>query len=70
MEVGMDGGKVENWLANHPEEYSKYPGETIAVVGDKIVAHGKDVEKVVQEAQKYGNSYFITMVPPDEVTIL
>lgn len=66
----MGEKKEQNWLANHPEEYSKYPGETIAVLGDKIVAHGRDVEEVVKEAQKYGEDYFITMVPPAEVMIL
>ncbi|MCH8319325.1 MAG: hypothetical protein IIA88_12695, partial [Bacteroidetes bacterium] len=33
------------WLCDHPEEEAKYRGEWIAVVGEKIVAHGKNLKK-------------------------
>ena len=38
-----------------PEEWDKYRGETIAYVDDKILAHGKDLDVVLQEVwEKYG----------------
>lgn len=29
------------WLSRHPKEEAKYRGEYIAVVSEKIIAHGK-----------------------------
>ncbi|MBI4645761.1 MAG: hypothetical protein HY738_03950 [Bacteroidia bacterium] len=42
------------WICNHPEEVYKYEGKWIVVVGEKIVSHGEDLEKVINEAKKYG----------------
>jgi len=36
--------KEFEWLGKHPDEKIKYKGEYIAVVGEKIVAHGKDTK--------------------------
>lgn len=41
------------WLCEHALEIDeKYAGEYIAVVNKKIVAHGKDFHKVMEEATK------------------
>ena len=34
------------WICKNSEEVYKYEGEWIAVVGEKIVSHGEDLEKV------------------------
>ena len=53
-----------NWLVTHPEETQKFAGEYIALVGEAIVAHGKDFEVVLKEAeQKTGQEPFIYKVP-------
>ncbi|MDI6793287.1 MAG: DUF5678 domain-containing protein [bacterium] len=41
-----------NWLANHPEITKEYRGEYVAVIGEKIVAHGTDIDKVIDSAAK------------------
>jgi hypothetical protein len=41
------------WLCEHSLEIDeKYAGEYIAIVDQKIVAHGKDFFKVMEEATK------------------
>ncbi|MEW6685834.1 MAG: DUF5678 domain-containing protein [Candidatus Edwardsbacteria bacterium] len=56
--------KELNWLLSHPEIEEKYIGEYIAIVDDKIVAHGKDFKKVLEEAGKKGKEAFIYKVLP------
>ena len=54
-----------NWFIAHPEEIQKYPGEYIAIVGDSIVAHGKDFQAVLTAAENQtGQEPFIYKVPP------
>lgn len=53
-----------NWLLSHPEIEERYVGEYIAIVGDRIVAHGKDFKKVLEEAEKGDREPFIHKVPP------
>lgn len=51
--------KEYNWLLMHPEVENQYAGEYIAIIGESIVAHGKDFQKVLKEAEKYGKEPFI-----------
>ena len=44
----------DQWLAEHPEELTRYPGEFIAVAGGKVVAHGKVFADVLTEARNLG----------------
>ena len=54
-----------HWLLTHPEEIQKYPGEYIALVGESIVAHGKDFQAVLTAAEvQTGQEPFIYKVPP------
>ncbi len=54
-----------NWLITHPDEVQKYAGEYIAIVGDAIVAHGKDFKAVLATAENQTNQEpFIHKVPP------
>lgn len=55
--------KEYEWMLSHPEIESKYAGEYIAIVGELIVAHGKDFKKVLEEAEREGNPW-IHKVPP------
>lgn len=43
-----------NWLVSHPEITSRYAGEYIAVIGEAVVAHGKNLKAVLSEARKLG----------------
>ncbi|MFH1563989.1 MAG: DUF5678 domain-containing protein [Nitrospirota bacterium] len=51
------------WLSRHPEEEAKYRGEYIAIVGEKIVAHGKDPKTIIEEAKKISHRPLIAKVP-------
>ena len=57
------------WLCEHPEEVYKYEGEWIAVVGEKIVAHGTNLKKVVKEAEKYGRPLLKLVEEGDEIKV-
>jgi len=47
----MESEKFEHLIA-HPEIEEKYAGECIAIVEDKVAAHGKDLRKVLEETEK------------------
>ncbi len=55
--------KEYTWLLDHPEVDTQYPGEYVAIVDDSVVAHGKDLHAVVDEAEKHGNEPLIHKVP-------
>jgi hypothetical protein len=55
--------KENNWLLSHPEVIANYPGEYIAIVGESVVAHGKDFKKVLEEAEKAGKEPLVHKVP-------
>jgi hypothetical protein len=40
------------WFLNNQEEVAKYRGKHIAIVGNKIVAHGKSVKQVYDTAKR------------------
>jgi len=52
-------------------DISQYSGEWIAVCGDKIVAHGRNLKEVVEEAKKnsLGNKFLLARVPSEETMI-
>ena len=54
--------KEYNWLLKNPEIETKYIGEYIAIIGESIVAHGKDFKAVLKEAEKHGKEPFIHKV--------
>jgi len=59
-----------NWLANHPEITKEYRGEYVAVIGEKIVAHNPDIDRVIDEAEKIEELPLIMRVPKDEVLVV
>ncbi len=58
--------KEHAWLLRNWEIVLQYAGEYIAIVGDSIVAHGKDFKKVLSEAEKGGATPLIHKVPPSD----
>ncbi|MFQ6113360.1 MAG: DUF5678 domain-containing protein [bacterium] len=62
--------KEYNWLLKNPEIETKYAGEYIAIIGESVVAHGKDFKKVLKEAEKYGNEPFIHKVPSSDKELI
>jgi hypothetical protein len=61
-----------NWLVSHPEIEEKYVGEYVAIVGEKIVAHGKDFKKVLEEAEKADSKepFIHKVLPPDKELVV
>jgi hypothetical protein len=56
-----------------PELEKRYRGEVIAISDKKVIAHGKDMEKVCEEARRVvGDEHlFVTEIPKEkEVLIL
>ena len=51
---------------------SRYQGEWIAIAKEKIVAHGKDAEKVYKNAQKKvkGKDISLAKVPEEQMLVL
>lgn len=66
-------------LKKHPSNYeyfikadtSPYKGEWVAIAKEKIVAHGKDAEKVYKQANKrYKNDDISLAKIPEEQTLI
>lgn len=51
---------------------SKYKGEWVAIAKNKVVAHGKDAQKVYQKAQKKAPRQEISLAkaPEEQVLVL
>lgn len=47
--MGSTPTKEYSWLSQHPEIEEKYMGEWIAVHAEQIVAHDKDLQKVLKD---------------------
>jgi len=54
------------WLASHQEEKRKYKGEYIAVVGEKIVAHGVNLAQVIAKSKNFSEKPLIAAIPDGE----
>lgn len=56
--------KEYEWWASHSSDMDdKYRGEYIAIVGEEVVAHGKNLATVLEEAEKGGRKPWIHKVP-------
>ncbi|TES90302.1 MAG: hypothetical protein E3J87_10290 [Candidatus Cloacimonadota bacterium] len=60
----------EIWALKHPLNFNKYRGEYLALVNDRIVAHGKKFEEVYNEAIKFDKEPVFTKIPESEIMIL
>jgi len=63
---------LDYFRANLIDMIVKYEGEYVAIIGDKVIAHGKDARKVYQGAkEKFPKEIvFLGQVPRKEAMIL
>jgi hypothetical protein len=62
--------KEYKWSVKNSLEISKkYRGEHITIVGNKIVAHGKDFKKVAKEARKVYPNPLFAEIPKEDVVV-
>lgn len=74
--------KGELFMSPHPDiegynnfyanaDLSKYAGEWVVIVGGKVIAHGKSVKQLIEEAKKdFPNAVpFVAKVPLKDVLI-
>lgn len=45
--------KDYSWLTQHPEIEEKYVGEWIAVHDGHVVAHGRDLDRIIKETSRF-----------------
>ncbi len=57
-------------LAERRRLRSMYRGLYVAWIGNKIVAHGKDLRRVVEEARKHGDHPLIDKVEKKGVRVV
>lgn len=68
----VKGMEAHEFLLKHSQEWSKrYPGKCIAIVGDKLVAIGRDRIEVYQKAKKKypKEEISISYIPTPEETV-
>lgn len=53
----------KKYFGSYPRDEDKYLGEYIAVVRDKIIAHGKNLKKVFEQARKVAEEPLLVKVP-------
>lgn len=62
--------KEYEWSVKNSLEISqKYRGEHIAIVGEKVVAHGEDFKKVAEEARKVDPNPLFVEIPKEDVVV-
>ncbi|MCR4335937.1 MAG: DUF5678 domain-containing protein [archaeon] len=67
--VASDSFKTYEFYAN--ADLSKYAGQWVAIVNNKVIAHGKDVKKLLKEAGKEAPKVtpFIAKVPLRDILL-
>jgi hypothetical protein len=58
------------WLCKQPELSEKYRGEHIAIVDERVVAHGKDFVEVAKRAEKFDSNPLYAFNPDEDNLIL
>jgi len=63
---------LEYFRANFADIITKFEGEYVAIIEEKIIAHGRDAKKVYQDAKdKFPKkTVFLGQVPRKEAMIL
>jgi hypothetical protein len=59
-----------SWLAQHPEIRQKYRGEYIAVSGQRVLAHGKILKDVMDQARKTDPDPLLCKVPTQDILVV
>ena len=71
MKKVINNGKELNYQYFMQVDIDEFSGEWIAVCEDRIIAHGKNLKEVVQEAKnKSGDKKFLLARVPSEETII
>ena len=68
--ITTDESTEEKWLAEHPEICEQYVGEFIAILAEKIIAHGKNEREVLEQADQISDDYILTYLYPHEEMII
>jgi len=58
------------WLCKHPEISEQYRGQYIAIVDEKVVAFGENLEEVSNLADTFDPDALISWIPEEEILIL
>ncbi len=58
------------WFLDHPEVVARHAGEYIAIVGEAVVAHGRDLEAIFATAEKYGEPLIHKVPPADKELVV
>jgi len=66
----MTSDKELMWLLEHPEEELRYKGEYIAIVDDKVIAHGKEFQQVIEDAKRHSPDPLLVKVSEWDVVVL
>ena len=53
---------VREAMTHRMRQRSRHPGEYVAWIGDEIVAHGNNLQEVMEEARKHGERFVIDKV--------
>ena len=62
--------KEFRWISKHPEEKAKHKGEYIAIVGERIVAYGKDALRVLAQAKRTSRDPLLVKVPQHDILVV
>jgi hypothetical protein len=62
--------KEYTWLLAHPEVDAQYIGEYLAIAEDSLVAHGRDLKKVLESARQMGKKPYIYKTTSSEKLVV
>ncbi|MBI5400081.1 hypothetical protein HZB07_05690 [Candidatus Saganbacteria bacterium] len=55
--------KKKKYFGLYPRDEDKFAGEYLAVISNRILAHGKQLKKVIETAQKLAKEPLLIKVP-------
>ena len=73
VEMGSSGKTREQeheWLTRQPDLWNRYRGEYIAIIGEQVVAHGKHLQPVLEQATAVEPDPLVIKIPSHELMIL
>ena len=59
-----------NWFACNPEIMKQYRGEYVAIIGEKVVAHGEHLKPVLEKAEKVEKNPLVVNLPQEEILVV
>jgi hypothetical protein len=58
-----------SYLLQHPKELNKYRGQWLALMDDKIIAHGKNFAEVIEQAKKITPNPVMHQVYEEDIVV-